>query len=144
MKKFKLTIGDRTYRVEVAREKDPSRLRVKVDDVEHLVTVEEESTPPGGLSPAPTPLPVARPIVAPSPPRVSAEGGGVVTAPLPGVIVSVSVSPGQQIQRGAEVCVLEAMKMETKLLAEMGGEVKEVRVSPGDKVDTGQTLAVIG
>ncbi|MFQ6112182.1 MAG: biotin/lipoyl-containing protein, partial [Nitrospinota bacterium] len=58
-------------------------------------------------------------------------------------IVSVSVSVGQQIQSGAEVCVLEAMKMETKILAEGGGEVKEVRVSPGDKVDTGQTLVVI-
>jgi len=66
----------------------------------------------------------------------------VVTAPLQGTVVSV-VAPGQQVAAGQQVAVLESMKMEHVVVAEVGGTVREVQPSPGDTVDRGGRLVVI-
>jgi len=71
-----------------------------------------------------------------------AEEGNVrhVGAPMPGTVVTVAVSPGQQVSRGAALLSLEAMKMETALTAEREGTVAAVHVRPGDTVEAKDLL----
>jgi acetyl/propionyl-CoA carboxylase alpha subunit len=72
----------------------------------------------------------------------SAQGRGasVVTAPIPGKVVAVTVKPGDEVGPGRPLVVLEAMKMENELTAEFAGRVAAVRVAPGDTVDAGAVL----
>ncbi len=66
----------------------------------------------------------------------------MVTAPLQGTVVSV-VAVGQQVAAGDQVAVLESMKMEHVVAAEVAGTVREVRPGPGDTVERGERLVVI-
>jgi acetyl-CoA/propionyl-CoA carboxylase biotin carboxyl carrier protein len=83
-------------------------------------------------------------------PRAAASGGGLaaagsgsITVPMQGTIVKVLVAVGDQVEAGQAVCVLEAMKMENHINAETSGEVKEVRVEPGQSVGAGDVVVVI-
>ena len=67
-----------------------------------------------------------------------------VPAPLVGNIFEVLVKPGQRVEEGERVLVLEAMKMETDVAAPRAGTVAEVRVKPGDAVAVGDVLLTIG
>jgi biotin carboxyl carrier protein len=67
----------------------------------------------------------------------------VIKTPMPGVIVAVEVEPGQKIDAGAPVVVVEAMKMQNEISSLCGGIVKEVLVHQGDTVESNQRLAVI-
>jgi acetyl-CoA/propionyl-CoA carboxylase biotin carboxyl carrier protein len=84
-------------------------------------------------------------VAAARPPSVDgAEGvGGAILSPMHGKILSVAVTPGERVEAGSIVAVLEAMKMETAIPAPASGELEEVRVNPGDVVEAGQILAVI-
>ena len=57
-----------------------------------------------------------------------------VYAPMPGLVLDVIVEPGQQVQAGDGLLVLEAMKMENELRAQTNGVVKTLHVTPGDAV----------
>ncbi len=84
----------------------------------------------------------ARPKVA----RASSAGGagsGTVTAPMQGTIVKVLVEVDAQVEIGQALLVLEAMKMENHINAEISGTVREIRVSVGDSVGTGDALVVL-
>ncbi len=70
-------------------------------------------------------------------------GSGAVSVPMQGTIVKVLVEVGQEVEAGATVCVLEAMKMENNIAAEKAGTVKEIKVSPGDSVGAGDVVVVI-
>jgi pyruvate carboxylase len=67
-----------------------------------------------------------------------------VAAPMPGLVVSLSVQPGQHVQAGDRLLSIEAMKMETGVFAERAGRVDEVLVSAGSRVDTKDLLLVLG
>src|SRR5581483_8413262 len=75
--------------------------------------------------------------------EVAAAGSGVVTAPMPGKIVAVLVRPGEAVAAGQPVVVLEAMKMESMLTAEIAGTVTQVHVAAGATVDGGAVLVEI-
>jgi biotin carboxyl carrier protein len=78
--------------------------------------------------------------------RGGAAGGGhgqTVTAPLPGKITHVAVRPGDRVQAGDTLVVIEAMKMENELKAAAGGTIAEVRVTPGQAVNPGDVLVVL-
>ena len=62
---------------------------------------------------------------------------------MPGVIATVAVSVGQQVQPGDMLCTIEAMKMETGLHADKAGKVKALHVSPGAQVDAKDLLIEI-
>ncbi|CAB4323051.1 MAG: acetyl-CoA carboxylase biotin carboxylase subunit [Actinobacteria bacterium] len=70
-------------------------------------------------------------------------GSGAVTVPMQGTIVKILVEVGQEVEAGATVCVLEAMKMENNIAAEKAGTVKEIKVAPGDSVGAGDVVVVI-
>jgi acetyl-CoA/propionyl-CoA carboxylase, biotin carboxylase, biotin carboxyl carrier protein len=71
------------------------------------------------------------------------SGSGSVTVPMQGTIVKVLVTPGDTVEAGQAICILEAMKMENAINAEKAGVVKEVRVAAGDPVSGGDVVAVI-
>jgi acetyl/propionyl-CoA carboxylase alpha subunit len=70
-------------------------------------------------------------------------GSGAVTAPMPGKVIAVLVGVGDEVAAGAPVVVLEAMKMETTLAAEVAGRVTAVAAVPGATVDAGALLVEI-
>ena len=81
-------------------------------------------------------------------PAVSSGGGagggsGTVAAPMQGTIVKVLVEAGAAVAAGDALVVLEAMKMENQINAEVAGTVKEVRVAAGDSVGNGDILVII-
>ena len=74
----------------------------------------------------------------------AASGDGMVRAPIPGLILEVSVRVGEKVQQGQVVAVMEAMKMENNLTAHRSGEVKEILVQKGSEVATGDSILRIG
>jgi acetyl-CoA/propionyl-CoA carboxylase biotin carboxyl carrier protein len=78
------------------------------------------------------------------PSRHAAHGGehvhSVISAPMQGTILRVLVEPGQEIQAGDVVCILEAMKMENAIPAPREGVVTEIPVEAGQNVQVGDTL----
>jgi len=70
-------------------------------------------------------------------------GSGAVTVPMQGTIVKVLVEVGQAVEMGQTICVLEAMKMENNIASEKAGTVKEIKVSTGDSVGSGDVVAII-
>jgi pyruvate carboxylase len=63
-----------------------------------------------------------------------------VGAPMPGLVVNVTVAAGEQVAKGQKLFTLEAMKMETTVYAERAGKVAEVLVRPGTQVDSGDLV----
>jgi acetyl-CoA/propionyl-CoA/long-chain acyl-CoA carboxylase, biotin carboxylase, biotin carboxyl carrier protein len=79
--------------------------------------------------------------------RKSGGGGGgapgALISPIQGTVLKVAVEQGAQVEEGALVCVIEAMKMENEITAPSAGTVEELGVSEGGSVATGDTIAVI-
>jgi biotin carboxyl carrier protein len=65
---------------------------------------------------------------------------GVITPPMPAIVVSVPVKTGDLVEKGQKLVVLTAMKMETTLSAPFKGRVMAVNVKEGDKVSPGDIL----
>ena len=63
-----------------------------------------------------------------------------VAAPMPGLVVTVGVQPGDKVTRGQKLVTMEAMKMETTIYAEVDGRVAELLVKPGTQVETGELM----
>ena len=63
-----------------------------------------------------------------------------VRAPMPGSIVSVSVRPGDRVEAGQDLCVLDAMKMNNRIRAARAGTISQIHVSPGQQVQYGDPL----
>lgn len=70
--------------------------------------------------------------------------GGVLRAPMPGLVAKVLTSPGAQVARGDGVIILEAMKMENELKAPGAGVVTRILVQPGGAVEKGAVLIEFG
>ena len=85
-------------------------------------------------------------VLLPTVPRRSTSTGGdadeskVCRSPVAGIVVRVCVQPGQQSQVDDLIVVLEAMKMETSVIAPIAGQVKSVKVGPGEAVKLHQIL----
>lgn len=73
-----------------------------------------------------------------------AEGRNAAIAPMPGVVVVLTVAVGDRVTKGAVVAVVEAMKMENQVLAPFAGVVREVRCRKQETVTANQILVVIG
>ena len=66
-----------------------------------------------------------------------------ITSPMPGKVLQVLVQPGDHVDAGAGLLILEAMKMENRLTADAPATVTEVRVTVGQTVDGAQVLMVL-
>ena len=67
----------------------------------------------------------------------------MVKSPMPGNILKIQVSQGQQVKEGDVLIILEAMKMENEIVAPKAGSVAQIIVTKGQVVETGAPLAVI-
>ena len=72
-----------------------------------------------------------------------AAGGTEVKAPVPGTVLRLSATDGQNVAEGDEILVMDVMKMETPSSAPCAGRVS-IKAAVMDKVATGDTLAIIG
>jgi acetyl-CoA/propionyl-CoA carboxylase biotin carboxyl carrier protein len=130
------------------------------DAVEHAYTVEVSGRrfdvkvigPPAGPAvngAAPAGATAARP--RPRRPERSGGGGGgggggagdTLVSPLQGNMWKVLVEPGQAVEEGQLVCIIEAMKMENEITAHKAGVIAELAVKEGEPVTSGATIAVI-
>jgi acetyl/propionyl-CoA carboxylase alpha subunit/acetyl-CoA carboxylase carboxyltransferase component len=75
--------------------------------------------------------------------RVRGDMGGRVRAPAPALVIEVSVQPGDTVEAGQRLGLLEAMKTETAFFAPVAGTVREVSVRPSERVDAGDVLLII-
>ncbi len=90
--------------------------------------------------PAPAPAAAVPPAAAGEAPAAPVNEEKVCRSPISGIVVRISAQPGQQIQVGDGVLVLEAMKMETDITAPVDGKIRSIKVKVGDSVQGGQVL----
>ncbi len=95
--------------------------------------------------PAPRPQAAAPAPAAPAKPAATpVEGGSKLEAPMPGMVIRYEVKEGEAVKEGDVVMILEAMKMENSILAQVSGTVKQILCKEGQSVQKGDVLAVIG
>lgn len=70
----------------------------------------------------------------------AAAAGGLIVSPMPGKVLKLLVSEGDEVVAGAPLVVVEAMKMENELCAPTAGAVRKIFVSPGEAVESGARL----
>ncbi len=63
-----------------------------------------------------------------------------IKAPMPGLVLSIAVTEGQEVKEGEKVLILEAMKMENSIMIHANAKIKKIKVKPGDAVDKNQVL----
>ena len=107
------------------------------------VTVEEGTTAGVVQAPAAAPKAAPAPAAAPAPKAAAPAGATTVEAPMPGKILNIKVSEGQAVKFGEVVVIMEAMKMETEIVAPADGTVSKILVKAGDSVDTGAALVAL-
>jgi biotin carboxyl carrier protein len=145
MKRYQITLDGRTF--DVLLLSDPLQEQVKVEVDGAAFTAEVRALSPGE-EPAAEPAAPADPSGPAEPPastplpdtQTAAIAGNSVAAPLPGVIKSIAVRPGQQVSIGDELLVIEAMKMDNAIRASRDGTVETIHVTEGRQVAYGERL----
>ena len=143
--KVHVKIGERLFDVEIA-DINTHPIIAKVDGESFEVWTENESQPGVSLSPAatlpgPAPVPVgSAPLPAAAPLPSSNMSGRVMVAPLPGTVVEVFVKPGEYVESGHVMLIIEAMKMKNSIRATRAGTLDAVLVNPGQTVAHKQPL----
>lgn len=125
------------------------KLRVTVEGKMYEVLVEtiDESSPvatPAPVTSASVASAPVAPVAAPAAPKKVVAGGGDVTSPLSGKLVSIDVKQGQTVAEGQQVATIEAMKMNTYIYAPKAGSVVAILSNAGDAVEEGSVLLRIG
>ena len=130
--KYKVTLNNRTYEVEV-------------EEGKAMLIDEYEAYAPAAPAPvAAAPVAAAPAAAAPAAPAGAALAAGeVVKSPMPGNILKINVTQGQKVNEGEVLLVLEAMKMENEIVATKSGTVAQIVTAKGAVVETGAPLVVI-
>lgn len=138
--KYVATLNGKKYEIEIERveEYKPLDRGVTVNAPAPILAKAAAPAPAAAAAPAPAPAPA--PAAAPAP---ASAGGQSVDAPMPGKILDIKVKAGDAVSFGQCVVVMEAMKMETEIVAPAAGTVASVNVSVGDAVDTGAVLVTL-
>jgi len=141
MRKYRVTVNGQVFEVEV--EELGGETRETAAPRFGPVSFPRPPAAPTAPGPAPRPEPKGKAPAAPRAEVPSPVEGEAVTAPLPGLVVDVKVSPGQQVSNGELLLILEAMKMENEVTAPVSGVVRAIKVSQGATVNTGDLMLVI-
>lgn len=155
MSSYDLVIDGTPYQVDIV-ELAGTAATVTVNGVTYQVELPQGAAAPAAAA-STRPLPAAPKAAsaaapaAPAPAAVKAApaaavpaGSEVVSAPMPGHILSVLVAVGDSVEVGDTLVVMEAMKMENEIKSHVAGTVRELKVSKGQDVGVGEVLAVIG
>ncbi len=145
MKSYHITLEGQTYEVEILSDPRLEQVQVRVNGETLTVTVsEQEQALPATPAPAAT---VAQPAATPAKPAAPAAPaprpparGNQLAAPLPGTIVQIAVQAGQTVSAGAELLVIEAMKMNNRIRSPRDGTIGQVLVAVGEQVGHGAPL----
>ncbi len=144
MKEYKYKINGNTYKVAVG-DIEGNVARVEVNGVGY--NVELEPAKAATVKSVQSTRPAAAPRTATGDKIISKPSAtgttASVTAPLPGVVLSIPVNVGQAVKAADTVLLLEAMKMENAIHAGRDGVVKEILVNAGDSVLEGAPLITI-
>ena len=134
MKKFSFTIQGSKYEVEIQKLEE-GNASVEVNGTLYDVEISKE------VKTSKTPK-LIRSVVKPPEKEttVSSKSLTSVKAPLPGNIIQIVKRAGDEVKMGDLVLMYEAMKMENKVLAEVDGTIKSIRVNVGDAVLQGDVL----
>lgn len=129
--RYKVTLNNRVYEVEV-------------ELGEAMLVDEYELKAPAAAAPAAAPAAAAAaPAPAAAAPAAGLAAGTVVKSPMPGNILKILVSQGQQVNEGDTLIILEAMKMENEIVASKAGSIAQIAVTKGQVVETDAPLVVI-
>lgn len=139
--KYVATINGKKYEVEVEKLEaykslDRNGVAAPAAPVLPASAPVQRPAAPAPVAAAPAPAPVPAPAAAPA-------GATTVEAPMPGKILNIKVSEGQAVKFGEVVVIMEAMKMETEIVAPADGTVSKILVKAGDSVDTGAALVAL-
>lgn len=137
--KLKVTIDNHVYEVEL--EDIQARPVIAFVEGQRFEVWPESAAAQKSSSPAPA---ISIPDSSPAERHFNSVGqetkSNEVTSPLPGVIVTVLVKPGDNVSHGDELCTLEAMKMKNAIRANREGIIETVAIQVGDQVSHGQLL----
>ena len=140
--KYVATINGKKYEVEVEKLEaykslDSNGVAAPAAPVLPASAPVQRPAAPAPVAAAPAPAP------APAPAAAAPAGATTVEAPMPGKILNIKVSEGQAVKFGEVVVIMEAMKMETEIVAPADGTVSKILVKAGDSVDTGAALVAL-
>ncbi len=138
MKRYRIILGDQTFDVKVLD--DPRREQVRVEVDGEAFTVGVEAVPVMVEPVARGVIPDTAPLRPPRSQKAPGASVNTVTAPLPGVIKSIAVRPGQQVAPNDELLVIEAMKMDNVIRATRAGTIGTIHVTEGRQVAYGEPL----
>ena len=145
--KYVATINGKRYEVEVEKVdayKSLDRNGVAAPKAPVLAASAPRAAAPAPAPAAPAPATAPAPAPAPAAPAPAvAAGGTTVEAPMPGKGLSVKAAVGQAVKFGEPLVIMEAMKMETEIVAPADGTVSQVLVNTGDSVDTGAAMVIL-
>ena len=145
MKEYKLKINNNSYTVVIKDVTDDAVLAevngkkhlVHIDTIANLSTITEPQSSTSISTAPPSPAALTQTAI----PKTA--GSGSIITPIPGQIISITVSIGEQVRVGQKLLVLEAMKLENSITATIDGKVNEILVAEGDVVNQGQPLIVL-
>ena len=148
--KYVATINGKKYEVEVEKLEaykslDRNGVAAPAAPVLPASAPVQRPAAPAPVAAAPAPAPAPAPAAAGSArcPTAAPAGATTVEAPMPGKILNIKVSEGQAVKFGEVVVIMEAMKMETEIVAPADGTVSKILVKAGDSVDTGAALVAL-
>lgn len=130
MRNFKVTVNGTTYDVAVE----------EVLGGGQPIPASAPAQAPVASAPAPA---ASAPAPAPKPAANVSASAFKLTAPMPGTIVDVKISVGDNVQKDQVGLILEAMKMENEIVIPIAGKVTSVNVSKGSAVKTGDILLTV-
>ena len=124
--KYKVTLNGKIYEVEVEQ---GEAMMVSVSDAVNTPAAPVVSAAPAKKEEPATP---------------AYDGGGeLISSPLPGSIIEIKVSAGQNVKRGQVLVLIEAMKMENEVFASRDGVVRQIITAKGASVETGAPLLTL-
>jgi biotin carboxyl carrier protein len=122
---YSLIVDNRSFEIEVDNSEDEYQVLVDGRNY-HVHLVDERRVRVGGGQS-----------------DIELQGRQKVSVPMPGKVIAVLVSEGDNVERGQGLVIVEAMKMENEVRSPIAGEVKEIKVKPGDAVEGGVVLVVV-
>lgn len=122
---YSLIVDNRSFEIEVDNAEDEYRVLVDGRNY-HVHLVDERRVRVGGGQS-----------------DIDLQGRQKVSVPMPGKVIAVLVSEGDNVERGQGLVIVEAMKMENEVRSPIAGEVKEIKVKPGDAVEGGAVLVIV-
>ena len=138
---YEVTVNDQTHHVRITDMGD-SQVITEIDGLAHRYHYHDEAPATLYLSSDNLSMMLADSTRIP-PEAQDVAGGGAITAPMHGQLLSIDVASGEAVQKGQRIAVLEAMKMQHEIIAPSDGCVVEVAASAGKQIGAGDVIMML-